>query len=267
MKTSHLKSTAIAILALANVCLLLLLAARRQQEHSAKERVVTELVQMFASSGVELKPAAVPVRPARLAEVETVRAESAEASLAAALLGPCEAEDMGGGIFRYSNAAGTCFLRGSGSVEASLSRRVEDPEAFCKKLFAECGYEMFAFDVSEGTGKANAVRVVSDTAVFNAELSLSFERGSLISAAGTFVPPVELREDDGNISAVTALVRFLDYGAQSGEVCTAIYNVRSGYLVQGGTLGAQRMMPVWSVETDVAQYYVNMKTGEVTREN
>ena len=66
---------------------------------------------------------------------------------------------------------------------------------------------------------------------------------------------------------MTALVRFLDYRSGSGEVCTAITGVDSGYLLQNTAPAAVRLLPAWRINTDVNQYYVNMVTGEVTRES
>ena len=81
-------------------------------------------------------------------------------------------------------------------------------------------------------------------------------------ALQSFEPPEGVAGMDG----VTALVRFLDYSRGSGEVCTAVTDVRAGYLLQSTASAAQRLIPAWCVSTDVNRYYVNMTSGEVTRE-
>lgn len=266
MKTSRLKHTVIAVLALLNAFLLVLLFSRRAQERAVRERTAAQLVQLFASSGVELPPSLIPTREARLSVVEPARDLNAEAAFAAALLGECTQEDVGGGIYRYVSASGQCLLRASGAVEAELDREVGDPEAYCRSLFRENGYAEASFSIDGGSGTAAAVRTLSDAMVFNAGLTLTFSENRLLSVTGSFVPPVEADAFGETMDGVTALVRFLDYSNSVGEVCTAISGVRCGYLLQSTASASQRLIPAWCVETDVNYYYVNSITGEITRE-
>lgn len=267
MKSSHIKSTVIVILALVNVCLLILLVSRRTQERAARSHTVAQLIRLYGESGVELSAALIPEEDLRLTAVDPARDLSAEAAFAEALLGPCESEEVGGGIYRYVGENGQCLLRASGAVEATLDRAADDPEAFSEALFGAHGYALFRSDLSDGSGTVAGVRALSDATVFNAELILTFEQNRLLSAAGFFVPPVESAGERGNgITGVTALVRFLDHSKHSGEVYTAITGVRGGYLLQNAASVSQRLIPAWCVSTDVSKYYVNSITGEVTRE-
>ena len=267
MKPSRIKSTIIVILALVNVCLLILLVSRRTQERAARSHTVAQLTRLYGESGVELPAALVPAESLRLAAVDLARDLSAEAAFAEALLGPCASEDVGGGIYRYVGQSGQCLLRASGAVEATLDRAVDDPEAFLTSLFDAHGYAAsYSSLSSNGSGTVVAVRALPDAAVFNAELTLTFEQNRLLSAAGFFIPPVvSAGEYGGGISGVTALVRFLDHSKTSGEICTAVTGVRGGYLLQNAASISQRLIPAWCIDTDVIQYYVNSITGEVTR--
>ena len=266
MKTSRLKNVIISILALVNAFLLVLLVSRRAQERAARDRAVTQLVQLYAASGVELPPALIPTGGARFSSVDPARSLSAEAAFAEALLGPCAPEDVGGGIYRYAGEYGQCLLRSSGAVEAALERAVDDPEAFFESLFSSFGYAALSSDLNGGSGEVVAVRMLSDAMVFNAELTLTFSENRLVAASGSFVPPAEADERGEGVDGVTALVRFLDYSNGGGEVCTAVTDVRAGYLLQSSASAFQRLIPAWRVTTDVNQYYVNTLTGEVTRE-
>ena len=266
MKSSRIKSTVIAILALVNVCLLILLVSRRTQERAARSHTVAQLIRLYSENGVELPASLVPAEELRLAAIDPARDLSAEAAFAEDLIGPCAREEVGGGIYRYVGQSGQCLLRASGAVEATLDRAVDDPEAFLASLFGAHGYAALYSDLSDGSGTVSAVRALPDATVFNAELTLTFEGGRLLSAAGFFIPPVESAgERGGGISGVTALVCFLDYSKRSGEVCTAITGVRGGYLLQNAASISQRLIPAWCVGTDVSEYYVNLTTGEVTR--
>ena len=267
MKTARLKNIVIAILALVNVFLLSLLVAREAQEYAARRRTEAELIRLYASAGIELSAALIPRELPRLAADEPVRDPDAETAFAEALLGACTAEDVGGGIIRYRGAKGACLFRSSGSLEATLERAVGSRETFCENLFSDYGYAALSSDVqSDGTGTVTAVRMLPGGMVFNARLLLRFYRGSLISVTGSFVPAAEPPEGAEGVDGVTALVRFFDYSRGSGEVCTAVTDVREGYLLQSTASAAQRLIPAWCVVTDVNQYYVNMSTGEVTRE-
>ena len=267
MKTSRLKNIAIAILALVNVFLLALLAARGAQERAARNRTEEELVRLYADAGVELSAALIPREAPHLAAVDLSRDQDAESAFAETILGACSTEDVGGGIYRYRGDKGACLFRASGSLEATLERRVGNRETFCENLFAANGYAAVFSDVqTDGTGTVSAVRMLESGMVFNARLLLRFYRGSLISVTGSYVPAAEPPEGREGMDGVTALVRFLDYSRGSGEVCTAVTDVRAGYLLQSTASAAQRLIPAWCIVTDVNQYYVNMTSGEVTRE-
>lgn len=267
MKTSRIKNTVIVILALVNVCLLVLLVSRRAQERAAHSRMTAQIVRLYEENGVALPAQLVPSEDLGLVTVDPVRNLAAEAAFAADLLGPCASEEVGGGIYRYVGDSGQCLLRASGAVEASLERPLEDPEAFLNAFLGAHGFVRLSSDLTpDGTGTVTAVRTLPNKTVFNAELTLSFEHKRLLSAAGSFVPPVDpVGERGAAISGVTALVRFLDYSKAVGEVCTAITSVRGGYLLQSTASVPQRLIPVWCIGTDASQYYVNASTGEVTR--
>ena len=246
--------------------MLILLVSRKAQERSAHERSVTQLVQLFSASGVDLPASLVPIERPRLSAVEPARSTDDEALFAEALLGTCTAEDVGGGIYRYVSDAGQCLFRSSGMVEATLERDVDDPGSFCKNLFAAYGYTLLSSSLSNGSGTVSALRTPQDATIFNAELTLTFENDRLSSVEGFFVPTFESAGYGSGIDGITALVRFLDYSTGSGEVCTQIRDVRCGYLLQSTTSASQRLIPAWCITTDVNEYYVNSSTGEVSRE-
>lgn len=265
MKTSRLKSIVILVLALANAFLLVLLLSRRAQERAANERAVTQLVALYEANGITLPAALVPDN-VRLSAIDPARDLNAEADFAAALLGACSSEDVGGGIYRYVGDAGQCLLRSSGAVEAALDRSVSDPETFCDNICIDRGYELTYATLDGGSGTVHAIRRLSGGVVFNATLEFTFSQNRLLAVTGSFLPAAETAEGDDAIDAVTALVRFLDYSNLGGEVCTEITDVRSGYLLQSTASASLRLIPAWRITTDVNQYYVNIISGEVTRE-
>ena len=60
----------------------------------------------------------------------------------------------------------------------------------------------------------------------------------------------------------TVLVRFLNGMNQNGYVCSTITGMSMGY---SATISANRLTPVWRMDTDTGRYYVNAITGAFSR--
>lgn len=266
MKASRLKTIVIVILLLVNAFLLFLLLSRRAEQVQSYERSVDQLCALYERSGVSLERALLP-KDSGVHLLSFERDSAREAAFAKALLGgEPSLLDSGGGVSRYSGESGSCAIRSGGSVESTLSRPVDDPADFCRELFRSFGYEQISSSLAGGSGSVTGVRCNDERLIYNAALLLSFSDGVLTSASGVFLSELkESRRTDG-IDAVSALVHFLDYCGASGVVCTEVSALESGYLLQSTSTSSLRLAPVWRITTDVNNYYVNCKTGEITRE-
>ncbi len=266
MKASRLKTIIIVILLLVNAFLLFLLLSRRAEQVQSYERSVDQLCALYERSGVSFDRALLP-KDSGVHFLSLERDSAREAAFAKALLGgEPSLLDSGGGVSRYSGENGSCAIRSGGAVESLLSRPVDDAEAFCRELFRSFGYEQISSSLSGGSGSITGVRRCDERLIYNASLSLSFSDGVLTSASGIFLSTLkESRRVDG-MDAVSALVHFLDYCGVSGVVCTEVSALESGYLLQSTSASSLRLAPVWRITTDVNNYYVNCKTGEITRE-
>ena len=264
MKTSRLKTIVIVILLLVNVFLLFLLLSRRAEERDSSERRVEQLCTLFEKNGVSFDRALLPDDETHLSfslERDTAREEA----FASALLGTVESSNSGG-VSRFTGEYGSCSILSGGAVDALLSRPVDDPEDFCKQLFKTFGYTQLTAQIANGSGSVTGVRCEKERRIFNATLTLTFSDGSLTGVSGTFLPALdEGRRTDG-LDAVDALVHFLDYCSASGVVCTEVCALDEGYLLQSSSASPLRVQSVWRISTDVSSYYVNCKTGEITRE-
>jgi hypothetical protein len=157
-------------------------------------------------------------------------------------------------------------IRSGGTADALLSRPVDDPESFSKQLFKTFGYTFLTSQLTDGSGSVTGIRSEKGRLIFNASLTLTFSDSSLTGVSGTFLPALdEGRRTDG-LDAVDALVHFLDYCSASGVVCTEVRALDEGYLLQTSSASPLRLQGVWRISTDVSRYYVNCKTGEITRE-
>ena len=260
MRTSRLKNIVIVILLLVNVFLLVLLLSRRAEERGANERRIEQLCELFERSGVTFDRALLPEVSSPLSlSLSFERDPAREADFASALLGSAERSDSGG-VSRFTGELGSCSIRSGGTVDALLSRPVEDPEIFAHQLFKSFGYAQLPSQLSDGSGSITGVRSTDGLLIFNAALTLTFSDGALTGVSGTFLPELtEGRRIDG-IDAVDALVR------TSGVVCTEICALDTGYLLQSSAASPLRLQSVWRISTDVNRYYVNCKTGEITKE-
>ena len=167
---------------------------------------------------------------------------------------------------RDSNERRVEQLCTGGTADALLSRPVDDPESFSKQLFKTFGYTFLTSQLTDGSGSVMGMRSEKGRLIFNASLTLTFSDSSLTGVSGTFLPALdEGRRTDG-LDAVDALVHFLDYCSVSGVVCTEVRALDEGYLLQTSSASPLRLQGVWRISTDVSSYYVNCKTGEITRE-
>ena len=254
MKTSRLKNIVIVILLLVNAFLLFLLLSRRAEERDSNERRVEQLCTLFEKNGVAFDRALLPDEETHLS-LSLERDAAREEAFASALLGTAESSDSGGGVSRFTGEYGSL-----------LSRPVDDPESFSKQLFKTFGYTFLTSQLTDGSGSVTGMRSEKGQLIFNASLTLTFSDSSLTGVSGTFLPALdEGRRTDG-LDAVDALVHFLDYCSVSGVVCTEVRALDEGYLLQTSSASPLRLQGVWRISTDVSSYYVNCKTGEITRE-
>ncbi len=264
MNTIKLKNIVISILVLLNACLLFLLVSRTSTAQQDYERTVAQLVSLYDSGEVALFADAIP-RGVSLPEAEPKRDMSAEARFAETLLGEGLSVDSGGGIYHYRSESGSCTFRGSGSVDALLSRKVDDPAAFCRKVCADFGYgELYELLDASG-GMVTAVRMLDDAPVYDCTLTFRFRENTLISVSGIFLSLPSSFEHYSASDPITALVRFFDYRSASGVVCTEVTGVRCGYLLESGSSGTQRLLRAVCIDTDVYSYCVLEENGEVLR--
>lgn len=263
MKTARLKSLVILLLLLVNLFLLILLVSQRVQEQSAYRRAAAQLTALLEQNGIALDPDALP-RSGPDVPQSVSRDFAAERRFAETLLGETQASEAGG-VYRCENAAGSCVFRSSGSMELSGALPCEDPQALCEQLFSAFGYRRISEETENGSYTVRAVRVLGEMTVYNAELALTFSDGALCAAEGSFVPDTALHGETEEMSAVSALVAFLDYRNANGVVCTAISDVQAGCLLQSTSALPMSLVPVWRIETDIYSYYVDRLSGEVTR--
>lgn len=266
MKTTRLKNIVILILVIANAFLMLRLVMRYHDMHEVRENMVSEVVTLFESNGITLSSECVP-EDISLDIIQLVRDTQRERAFAEAAIGPTSAVNAGGGLYRYYNPNGTFLFRSNGAFECVASMKVEDAAAFCTQICTDFGYAKMesSLDV-HGTGKVTAIRMSENCgAVFNCTATFTFEEGVLTAVSGVYTPDGSAAAAiERPVSAVSALVKFLDYRNSAGVVCTEVSYMESGCLLQSGASVPLRLVPVWHIATPSGSFYVNQSSGEVS---
>lgn len=266
MKTTRLKNIVILILAIANAFLMLRLVMRYRDMHEVHENMISEVVALFEANGIALSHEVVPEDVA-LDVIHLSRDAQRERALADAIIGGTSAVNAGGGLYRYYNPNGTFLFRSNGAFECVASLEVEDAEAFCLGVCDAFGYANMesALD-AQTSGEVTALRVSENCGeVFNCTITFTFEKGRLTAVSGFYVPDGnDAAAIDRPVSAVSALVKFLDYRNNAGVVCTEVSYMESGCLLQSGASSSLRLVPVWHIATPSGSFYVNQMSGEVS---
>lgn len=269
MEWSKLKTIIILILVVCNVFLAGLLISRAAARDASEQAARLRTVEVFEKSGIRLDSGTVPeTRTYKTLLLERNRNSEEEI---AAVLGRTSYSDQGGGISIYSGESGMALFRGNGEFEILVNDGAipVDPdnyEEYAAELFAQMGFDTEeSFSVSEeedGTVAISSGQTLDGSPVFNCRAVVSFLDGRLISVTGRRLTsdPVSSEETKA-ISVETALIRFLNYLNQQGDVCNRIETITPGYTAQSAAVDPVRLVPVWKIITDTGAYYVNCGTG------
>ncbi len=263
METYRLKNICILLLALLNAFLLLLLGYQSFRSYRSGADTQEELRQLFEKNHLEIS-GQVDLGQKCLTPLTVSRNVDAEGEIAAFLLGgPVESHDQGGGIYSFQNGNGTIYFRSGGSFDGqSLSVPVEDAASFTEDFCRRFGYR----DTGGGTGNTAVLsEFLSGVEVAGCGVELRFDGGALAAVTGSHVTMENAAvEPEGEMSCVTALVRFLDYRSEEGVVCSVISGMECVYTLQSSA-STSRLLPAWQIDTDAHGYSVDCATGQINR--
>ena len=265
METYRLKNIAILILLLLNAFLLLLLGHQYLQARRGTRDAAGQLYDLYTAGQLKLDDG-IDLTQQPLSPLTLVRHSEAERSIAACLLGgDAVSASQGGGIYSYEAEHGTIQFRAGGSFDGSrLTLQVDDITAFSQQFCRQFGYEDVELQIKNRSGTVTAVQQMAGVPIAGCNVTLRFDSGVLTAVSGAHVSLEDASaEAGGRMSCITALVRFLDYRAASGIVCSEVTGVRCVYELQSGS--TLRLLPQWRVETDTYTYFVDCISGEVAR--
>ena len=258
MEWPKLKNIIILILLLLNGFLLVLVGMRYTESVQYERAALEQTLKVLEGQGIQADGAA--LAPAgELAPLTAERDLERELQLAQALLGQdTQAENRGGGLYLYRGVGGPGGRAGAADQRSGASRR-RPPAGHGNPGGADRRHP--GGRVDPGAVPAELGRrapVLLRGAVRLPGRTPANRPGHPAGRPG--------RGDGGVMALPTALMRFSEEIAATGDVCSAIQSMEPGWR---GTVqplsGGVRLSPAWLVTTDTAQYYLDCATGALTR--
>ncbi len=277
MEWPKLKNLILLLLLLVNGFLLVLVGARWEESARYERAALERTVEVLARGGVAVEPDGLE-DGAGLAPVSLERNLDRELRMAQALLGPgtVRAENQGGGLYLYQFGGGELSVRPGGELSAALPEASGQPaggslERHAAGLLKQAGVDAEQTGVTE-EGEWTRIRfrqLWSGAPVFSCEVEFAYCGEMLRSVQGTLLTAQTGPAEAGEILTLpTALMRFSEEIAASGDVCASLRSMEAGYRAAAPSLsGGTRLAPVWLVTTDTARYYLDCVTGALTRLN
>lgn len=272
MEGYRVKNIVIVILLIINGFLLVLVGTRRSEALRYEQAALDGSIQVLAENGITLRPEDILSRTGH--QVHTVQRDLAEENrLASTVLGEqVEGVSRGGGLYTYSSEAGQISFRAGGELSSQLAKtsrwKTADPESHAETLMAALGieYRRVEFNVLGGQGTIVYQQLLEGVPLFTCRITLTYSDGYLTALAGNLMAAGDLSGENSEIlSLPTVLMHFLHDVLDSGDVCSAVLAVESGYLQSQSFTGTISLQPVWFISTNTTDYYVNGVTGDVSR--
>lgn len=273
MEWRKLKNLIILILLVVNGFLLVLVAARSRESSRYERSALDQTVQVLERGGIQVDRSAI-LPAGSLAPLSVERDPDQEARLARALLGEnAQGDNQVGGVYLYRSALGEVSLRAGGELTAELAPdshwETARPEEHAARLLKGLGVDA----VLSGTAQEDDRTVLRFTQhregipVFSCQIELTYQAGRLCSMKGTLLMAAGGTAEPGQVLTLpTALLRFSEEIAATGDVCTRLWSMEPGWRGTAQSLaGGIRLTPVWLVTTDTASYYLDCVTGSLAR--
>ncbi len=273
MEWAKLKNFIILVLLMVNGFLLVLVWSRREESVRYERLALEQTAQVLERGGIQVELSALPELDG-LAPLAAERDVEREARLVRALLGEeVQGDNRGGGLYLYRSGAGEVSVRTGGELSAELSgsagQDTDRPERHAAGLLKKMGVEAEQAGVTEEEGETRVRfrQLWNGVPVFSCEVEFAYGGGSLRRVQGSLLMAGSgTAEAGGMLTLPTALMRFSEEIAASGDVCSAIRSMEPGYRGTAQSLsGGVRLTPVWLVDTDTGSFYLDGTSGALTR--
>lgn len=272
MRWSKIKNIIILLLLVVNVCLLGMVGVRVWRSDRAEQETRARMVEVLRRSGITFLPEEVPGELGLTGQ--WVSAEGFGAEQAAALVGPVTQQVTVGTRTTYTGEKGSASFTASGETEVqfltgAMPLKGADVGKAGAALLESLGIEgMETQRRTRGeTVTLEYTQLWAGTPAPDLTLTVVYERGELKRLTGRCLTgSAQALDGGGELSAATALARFLEGLNRGGYVCSQVTEMYAGYAVSGA--GTVTLTPAWYLETDAWpwRFAVDGYTGAVTAE-
>lgn len=271
MEWSKIKNIILVMLLTLNLILLGVVGYQENRSARYNAQTLELAVELLSDSGITLeadlpREASLPVL-----QLESIPVDSqTQREQMTVLLGELDQVDESGGtrIF-YRGERGSGELTSDGHFSLTLKAGAvpaeEDRTAQGTALLEELGVQV----TPAGESRQDDLELTAFWQTWNG--TPVFTCKSVMACQGDGVVSLSGRRLSGNTTVVnsqsliaipTVLVRFLNGMSQNGYVCSKITGISLGYST---AVSANRLTPVWALDTDAGRYYVNAITGAFSR--
>lgn len=271
MDNAKIKNVIIIILLLVNVFLLAIVLMDISEAGAADKQAMLSVISILDQNGISLEEG-VDISAETPSSYILRRDLDEEKKLVKKLLGRTYIEDMGGNIYYYQSEIGQASFRGTGEFDFLLNTGEipmgSDPVRTAKKILGKLGMASSnsndIVEISEINGSTNVVLTCSwnGSYIFDNEVSFLFSNDSLMLISGRRVFDSLSTIGDASLDAPTILMRFLDMVKTDGYVSSVIRGLTPGYVMNVSSSSISELMPVWRIETDSGEYFIDGLTGE-----
>ena len=266
MPTGRLKSMVLVLLLAANLVLAGLLLYRMQQSARFQQDTLHQAIALLEEQGGLRMPASLPdAMP--LSPFTATRSVADDLRFMESFLGSCTAEDQGGGLVRYSSAAGDGHLRRSSAFDLlfhqSVRRENEQPVELAARLLAAAGIEAQMLSAAPANDEPLVYQqLVGGTPVLDYTIVFTFQQGELTAVSGHYIPPVRQTQTfaEEPLDMATLLTRFYAGLRRGSYLCRELSAVSVAY--QSDSTG--QFLPLWTLRTDTGIFYLDPLSGGMT---
>ena len=268
METKKLERIILLILILMNLFLLYIVRSDAAAQRRARNETVELLTAMLAENGIEAGQEAELYQSAP-SQCTVVRNFEQEEQRIRRLIGKHSSEDLGGSIRYYRSEQGQASLRGTGEfdllLESNQVERTRSPEIAAAGLFKKAGIELYTEDMhyAPGPDHIDLCCCWKGYPVYNAVLGFDFSPERLDLVSGTLIFSEETSVGAAApMDSATVLTRFVTLTKTEGIICSRLERLTPGYLMEVTMSGESTLTPVWHIQTDTVELYLNALTGQ-----
>lgn len=271
MNGAKIKNIILLILAALNLFLAAFVWRDGHAVKRAEKEALADMTRVLQSRGIAIT-ADLAQRPGEFRLRVYRRDPEREVQLVKAVLGAVTTEDLGGHIYYYAGDVGMAKYRGSGDFEIYFNGdmahkgadKVKTAEALMKRMSIPVYSPMTEVSEENGTTVVTLYGAIDKSCVYNCKVRFTFYADSLLVISGRRPLDKAVSETSGELLDLsTVLMRFLDALNAEGAVCSELREAQLGGIFKSSLAGDTNLTPVWRIETDVKDYYINAITGEV----